>query len=234
MDSEKIKILLIDDDESFLSNYKALLKRLGWNISVETAQSGLDGLKLAVDYSPDLILLDIIMPEMSGIEFLEKIKEKGIETRVVVVSGKQSYKDIIQCIRLGALDYISKPVVSLDLQTSIKRAMYLEPKSNLLEPPDKKNIKRENEDLRSRIIYLEGQISQFENRSKRTQLYLKLIYLFIFTIFAFCFKFLGFDTSQKEVIAFFTLVFLILIIPVNKIQEISGNFTKGEGKIKLE
>ncbi|MHB1688436.1 MAG: response regulator [Ignavibacteriaceae bacterium] len=103
--------LIIDDDpiaRAYLS--RIISKRFG--NSIQTADNGIDGLKILHEYNPDLILLDISMPQMDGIEFLRTIrKEERYKNIPVLILSANNERDIIgKMIGLGITDYILKPI----------------------------------------------------------------------------------------------------------------------------
>ncbi len=109
MDGEKKKILIIDDDAFLLDMYA--LKFSQNNFEVHTASGGLQALdKLRGNLKPEIILSDLIMPEMDGFEMLEKIKEEGLqgEATIVILSNKGQTEDVIRGEELGASGYIVK------------------------------------------------------------------------------------------------------------------------------
>lgn len=88
------------------------------------AKNGLDGLDKFQDHHPDMVFTDLKMPEMDGLEFMRRIKEINPDTPVVVISGIGVVTDAIKAVKLGAWDYIMKPVVSLsELEIVAKRAL---------------------------------------------------------------------------------------------------------------
>ncbi|MCF7835910.1 MAG: response regulator [Candidatus Marinimicrobia bacterium] len=107
-DEKKYSVFLVDDDDFLLDMYASKFKTFGFN--VEIAHDGKEALvKLKGGLSPDIILLDIVMPEMSGFEFLEAIKEEGISIpKIVVLSNLGQKDDIEKGKKLGASDYIIK------------------------------------------------------------------------------------------------------------------------------
>lgn len=108
-EGEKRKILIVDDDSFLLDMYA--LKFSQNNFSVLTADSGARALeKLKAGFQPDIILLDIIMPEMDGFEMLEKINtEKLSENSIkIILSNKGQQADIDRGMQLGAAGYIVK------------------------------------------------------------------------------------------------------------------------------
>ena len=102
------KILLIDDEASFL---EVLSKRLETrNLTIATALSGEAGLKiLAKDHAVDVVILDVKMPGMDGIETLQLIKKNFPLVEVVMLTGHATVETAIEGMKLGAFDYLMKP-----------------------------------------------------------------------------------------------------------------------------
>lgn len=102
------QILLIEDDELFADLYSRKLVMEGF--SVEVAKNGLVGLEITKHAHPDLVLLDLVMPQMGGLEFLEAYKNDTgrPSVRVVVVTNHDSLSDVRRSLELGVLDYLLK------------------------------------------------------------------------------------------------------------------------------
>ena len=83
------------------------LKELGYEVFFTL--NGSDGLNSACKKNPDYIFLDLRLPDMSGIDVLDRLKEKTVNCPVIMISGHQDMKATIEAIRLGAIDYIRKP-----------------------------------------------------------------------------------------------------------------------------
>lgn len=111
------KILVIDDEMDMGEIVKDYLEEYGYEtmIAVEAVQ----GLEIVEKEKPQVILLDVLMPEISGIECLQKIKEVSPEAIVIIVSGMQDEQIAKEAIRYGAYDYITKPFDLEYLRTSI-------------------------------------------------------------------------------------------------------------------
>lgn len=105
---ESLHLFIIDDDELTLKVVSAILKRKG--INVYPFSSAVAALKEVGNNKPDVILLDLVMPEMNGFEFLIALKEKVSSLpKVIIGSGSQSSKDKTRSLELGASDFINKP-----------------------------------------------------------------------------------------------------------------------------
>ena len=104
-------ILCVDDDKSNLASLCRVLRPLKYKLLV--ADNGEDGLKLLGDEDIDLVLLDVMMPGMSGHTVMERMKELGKEeVPVVMVSGMQSGEDVIKGYEGGCVCYVTKPYKS--------------------------------------------------------------------------------------------------------------------------
>jgi DNA-binding NtrC family response regulator len=114
------KILVIDDERSIRNTLKDILGFEGY--SVEVAENGLTGLELVKITDFDIILCDIKMPEMDGIEVLEKILELKPETTVVMISGHGNIDTAVEAIKKGAYDFIVKPLDLNRLLITIRNA----------------------------------------------------------------------------------------------------------------
>ena len=101
------RILAIDDDPAVTSLIKRGLTYEGF--TVETASSGEAALELARDHSPDLIILDIMMPGMDGLDVLRRIRSADTTLPVMMLTAKDAPADQIQALELGADDYVVKP-----------------------------------------------------------------------------------------------------------------------------
>ncbi len=111
-------ILLVEDDESILFGLQDILEGEGYQIS--TATNGLDGLKLATEKSIDLLVLDIMLPGMNGLEICKKIKKEKRMLPIVMLTAKSSEMDKISGLDYGADDYITKPFSLSELLARIR------------------------------------------------------------------------------------------------------------------
>jgi DNA-binding NtrC family response regulator len=113
-------VLVVDDEPGIHRAIRQLLKS---DFSVYDAISGEEGLDKADDISPDLILLDLQMPSMSGMEVLKKLKESDQDIPVVIFTGYGSIDSAVRAIKLGAVDYIEKPFDNRNLTRTIKEIL---------------------------------------------------------------------------------------------------------------
>ncbi len=116
------RVLVVDDERPILLTLEALLGRHGYQ--VETARTAAEGLKnaLRVENRPDLVLLDIGLPDASGLEVLTKIKQEAPKIHVIVLTAQDSLSNAIDSIKFGAFHFISKPYAPEELLSLMQRA----------------------------------------------------------------------------------------------------------------
>ncbi len=115
------KILVVDDEHLIRWSLEQNLKKQGYDVIV--AGNGEDALRMAREEQPDLVLLDIQLPGISGIEVLEKIKEFDDDILVIMVTAHGGLETAVNAMRLGAYDYVSKPFNLDELSITIKKAL---------------------------------------------------------------------------------------------------------------
>jgi CheY-like chemotaxis protein len=100
-------ILIVEDNESLNDVYKLILRKAGYN--VKTAFNGVEALKIVDKFNPDLILLDMLMPEMGGLAFLKKFNPpKNKKIKIIILSNLDEDENIRDALRQGASEYILK------------------------------------------------------------------------------------------------------------------------------
>jgi DNA-binding NtrC family response regulator len=115
-------LLYIDDDEIHLKLIGNFIETLG--LKVLLASNGKEGLKTFQEQKPDIILVDLVMPEVDGFQVLETVRKESPQTPVIVISGKGDMKSVIKALRLGAWNYHTKPIDDYVLiKYSIEHAM---------------------------------------------------------------------------------------------------------------
>ena len=117
---DKFKVMIVDDEVDFLETIVKRLKTRG--IDVAGVESGYKALEVLDGSSPDVIILDVKMPGMDGIETLREIKKKKPLTEVIMLTGHASVESGIQGMQLGAFDYVMKPVALDELLEKVRQA----------------------------------------------------------------------------------------------------------------
>ena len=108
MEAHLVTVAAIDDDQSSLDFIRAALKQQPVEILTDTDAA--TGLKMVLDRRPQIVLLDLMMPTMNGLEVLDRIVEAAPETDVILITGQYSPESAVEAIRRGASDYITKPI----------------------------------------------------------------------------------------------------------------------------
>ncbi|MCK4519550.1 MAG: response regulator [Candidatus Omnitrophica bacterium] len=122
----KKRILIVDDEQELVKALQIRLGAAGYEVIV--AYDGKKGLEKAQEGKPNLILLDILMPEMDGFETLEKLKQDR-QTKtipVIILTAKSQLEDVTRTTNLGAENYIVKPFDYIAMMEKIKKALRLE------------------------------------------------------------------------------------------------------------
>lgn len=117
-----IKLLIIDDDIDLCNSLKFFFEDL--DSKVYACNDGNTGLKLFKDIDPDIVLLDLNMPVMGGDKVITKIRDLSLDVPIVVISGTGVIKEAIRSIKLGAWDFVTKPILNFeDLEMSVLKAL---------------------------------------------------------------------------------------------------------------
>ena len=133
------RILVVEDDGSIRRILRLQLEAAGYEVT--EAENGIVALRVLETEMPDLVLLDIWMPEMDGIKTLIKIKEEYPHLQVIMMSGHGTIETAVKATKLGAYDFIEKPLSLENLLLSIQNALdyyQLEEEVSLLKEKNKK------------------------------------------------------------------------------------------------
>ncbi|MCK5583722.1 MAG: response regulator, partial [Elusimicrobiales bacterium] len=117
------EILIVDDEEFMDKMLKKFL--LTKNFKVLSAVDGLSGFNMYKKHQPNLVLLDICLPDKSGLEVLKDLKSFDGNAAIIMVTGNEDAETGRQCLKAGAADYISKPINLLTLERGIKTILYV-------------------------------------------------------------------------------------------------------------
>ena len=130
-------ILIVDDEEAIRTSLRSILEDEGYEVAV--AATGAEALKIYGTDPPDLMILDIWMPEMDGLETLRRVKEFVPATQVMMISGHGSVETAVKAIKLGAYDYIEKPLSLENVTLRVKHAL------------EQYRLAQENRSLRTKV-----------------------------------------------------------------------------------
>ena len=116
------RILIVEDDKALLKTLTAFLETE--NFKVITASDGEEGLRLANEEKLDLMILDLVLPSLSGLEICRQIRSKGIKTPIIMLTGQKKEEiDKVLGLELGADDYLTKPFGTKELLARIKAVL---------------------------------------------------------------------------------------------------------------
>ena len=118
---EKARLLVLDDDRAHAETAAESLERAGYHCTVAT--SGSEGLKLIESKPFDLILTDLVMRDVSGLEIVRKSRARSPETEIIVMTGYPSYETALEAMDEGAYDYLNKPIDLNILRAKIRKAL---------------------------------------------------------------------------------------------------------------
>lgn len=119
---KEIKVLLVDDEEDFVRTLAERLELRGEKLGSDIALDGETALRTVEKGVPDVMVLDLRMPGIDGLEVLKRTKEKYPDVQVIILTGHGSDRDEEEARRLGAYDYLQKPVAIDKLVETIKKA----------------------------------------------------------------------------------------------------------------
>ena len=117
------KVLIVEDEENERTGLAELVS--AWGYRAETARDGAEGLEKVTNWSPSIVVTDLKMPRMGGLELLERLASDGQTMAVVVVTAQGSIDSAVQAMRMGAYDYITKPIDTDRLRTILQNASTL-------------------------------------------------------------------------------------------------------------
>jgi two-component system sensor histidine kinase/response regulator len=121
MQDKKPKVLVIDDEESMRDSCSQILAKDGYQ--PETAENGTVGLDKVQDLNPDLVLIDLKMPGISGLEVLDKVREYDPSIISIVITGYATIESAVEAMKKGAYDFLPKPFTPDQLRIIIKRGL---------------------------------------------------------------------------------------------------------------
>ncbi len=132
------KVLIVDDEK--LVRWSLRQKCEEWGYLVSEAETGADGLRLARNESPDLVLLDVRLTDMNGLQVLQRLKQAGDARAVIMITADPQLEDVKQALKQGAYDFIGKPIDYDELRVAVKNAL------------EATQLRSENETLKKEVL----------------------------------------------------------------------------------
>jgi len=154
------KLLIVDDDFAIRSFLEEALKDVGYQ--VEKADNGKSAIKILENQKIDLIITDLKMPEVDGLELLSIVKEKFQDTGLLLMSAYGTVDDAVQAMKIGAFDFVTKPFSITEIETRVKRFFEFQ------------DLKTENVKLKKKISTEEKYTSLIGNSEKMKEVYRRI------------------------------------------------------------
>lgn len=230
------KILIADDETYYLKALGCFLEQTGYEVLL--ADGGAKCIQLAQEKKPDLVLLDISMPDISGERVLAEIRNRQIPTRVIMFTAYfRAIEDAIRFIKAGACDYLLKPVSKEEIQNAIQRALVLESTMNLVSSnptPLVNKLMAETEELQHQATELSKQVQHLQRKDKWDNLLIRLLFLFAASLVTLIFYWLQLITNSQSLILLPIIIFVLLLLPIERIRSFSAKHKESEATFKID
>ena len=241
MSRKRRSILLVDDHEQTVTNLRLVLARR-LDAEILTANGGAEGIRITREEKPDLILLDLDMPVVSGHDVLEQLKREEIKTRVIVMTGYREIETVVRCIRAGACDYLAKPVEADLIVQHIERALVLESAYNLVVAHAPASIQQllNRVDQQSLDAKVEAaKIAEAEQTARETwehkfSFFTRVAYTVMTVATVWTMHGLGVVDSTGGVLVFFLLFMLLLLLPIERVRELFLSARTSKVSLKVD
>ncbi len=135
--ARRLDLLLVDDDDQLREDMARYFARHGYNVS--ECEDGLQALAFAAEREFDVIILDMMMPGLSGMEALQQLKERGSEAEVIILTGRGTIETAVEAMKLGAREFLTKPVTLKELDRLVQKSL------------ESGRLRKENQQLRAVI-----------------------------------------------------------------------------------
>jgi DNA-binding NtrC family response regulator len=155
-----VRVLIVEDEENERTGLAELVS--AWGYKTETARDGVEGLEKVASFSPSIILTDLKMPRMSGMQLLEQLKPEADSIAIILLTAQGSIDNAVQAMRNGAYDYISKPVDFARLRAILQNA-------------SARQVDRVEKEAMRRTLRDKGALGRLVGASKKMQEIFRLI-----------------------------------------------------------
>ena len=164
------KILVVEDDAAIALGLESALREEGSEIHL--ARTGPDGLRLAREQRPDLLILDLMLPGMSGLEICKRLRDDGLATPVLMLTSKAEEDDRVLGLELGADDYVTKPFSLRELMARVRAHLRREKNAEAAEnngsdKTDKCQFGNVVIDFKRHEVFKAGALQELTNREFR-------------------------------------------------------------------
>ena len=157
------RVLVIEDDASLVVGLTGGLQGEGYEVSV--ARTGPAGLRLARETAPDLIILDLMLPGMSGLEICKRLRDAGDRTKIIILTSRAEEDDRVLGLELGADDYVTKPFSVRELLARVRAQLRREAAGQPLS--DRVRFEDVTVDFKRREVHRRGELLNLTNQEFR-------------------------------------------------------------------
>lgn len=130
------RILIVEDEENARTGLAEVIS--AWGYQTDTAQDGVEGLERVAAFNPTIVITDLRMPRMHGLDLLQRIADQPQQIAVIVLTAQGSIDSAVEAMKMGAYDYLTKPVDFTRLRTILEHASRLQGTARELEATRKK------------------------------------------------------------------------------------------------
>ena len=231
MASEKKRILVVEDDNNLGRLLQAALTRLGF--SVQAVPDGKKALERAEKWQPDLVLLDLDIPVLHGLEVLGQLNARHVETLVVVMSGVEHelVTTVVKAMLAGACDFIQKPIEPAKLAERLSRNLVMESKHRIAGPTPLSEKNRELQasldDARAQLQTLKRKHNAFELATKLADVGIAAAATILGVVYG------GIPAGSGAGVLLFGVLSLLLI-PQERLRSITAQWGSGGASVQID
>lgn len=237
-------ILIIEDDEKAAVATATLLQDEGYGVLV--AHDGAEGLEIATERHPDLVLLDVRLPALDGHEVLAQLKRRRIDTRVIVHSAhEKSAEHVVRLMRAGACDHVPKPTKYTHLLQRIKRALSVEhPLISANATAELQNevaalkaqtrrLEHENKELKEQIASHRAERQRAVMSARLLESAVSVAYLSVAVGAAVLLAHFGLVRGGTGIAVLAVVLFLLLLLPMQKVRKVTARMFRSEAHMEM-
>jgi DNA-binding response OmpR family regulator len=236
---EKARVLVVDDDEALAEHIAGILGR--HFAVVVTACGGAEGLRSAIAEKPDLIVTDVQMPDVSGVELLQRLKDAKVETRVIFCTGyEKNLRDTVRFMKMGVCDVVHKPFEPEEIIFAAKRSLALDSPLSLyqtepwtiLEKAMAENFELDRKFTAATIerLKVSKELKKLEKRAVFEGVVARLVYLAAGAGLTVLLYRLNMIERGTALYVLPLLLFVLLSLPIDQIKTFIAKWRKVEGR----
>ena len=237
------KILIVEDEKELSLDYERVLQHEKFD--TKSAYDGEQAVVIALEWKPDLILIDINLPIINGFEVLKILKKERLPTRIIMISGVHiDVPTIVKSIKYGACDFLKKPINKEELVKRVKRQIILENALNIIvsdvQPSVDKMLtsaealKRENEDLKKNIDISDKKLRNLSIKLNYINYLVRIISVTLSSIIVWAMFKLGLISGSINIIILTIALVFLFLFPLEKVSRLHAKYRNSETTLDIE